>query len=737
MAQMIKSGLPMKTGILNQGHPPSMNMHKQQITIQQGIAVGPQPGMPGTLLLPPGVIPSSLVTAASMPGISIMDSNSTAARGNISMDINSGPNDLKNNDNLANTKEKTPMCLVNELARYNKIQHQYTLTDEQGPAHKKTFYVKLRLGEEEYSAAGPSIKKAQHAAATIALNKTSHTHPPQKNKMTNTKINSTITPTVELNALAMKRGDPAIYRSIEPSSRPGFYPSPNYDFRGMYNQRYHFPRSSRVFYVSLKVGLREFIGQGNTRQYARHNAAAKALKVLRNLPIPAHMQTEKSDQPEKSENTTEPATKDVATCAKPDEEIESDSTDDKNEIKSEISLVHEIALKRNLNVNFEVVRESGPPHMRTFITRCTVGEFSTDGEGNGKKISKKRSAEKMLEKLKMLPSLSPAIAKPKRLPSNKKKNRNLIKVQKANPSYGVGINPISRLIQIQQAKKEKEPIYTLISERGIPRRREFVMQVQVGEHKCTGTGPNKKLAKRSAAEAMLQMLGYSRPSPQPTKPAIKTADSQAGGDKRVTFMDPSEAPVTRQVVPGVLLMPDSARNQAMVQGYIRNSINKNSNGNVGNASQHTTAAIAKELLDTGASPTAEGLKAGAKNVITQSVIRPKQQLLYLADVLRFQVQFTDFPKGNKTEFLSLVSLSTTPPQVSHGNGSTLEASHDMAALTALRSLSERGIDAVAGNKTSTKVSGTDGSKPILGESCEKTTNGIEVNKTTIKKEANN
>ena len=28
----------------------------------------------------------------------------------------------KENENLANTKEKTPMCLVNELARYNKVR---------------------------------------------------------------------------------------------------------------------------------------------------------------------------------------------------------------------------------------------------------------------------------------------------------------------------------------------------------------------------------------------------------------------------------------------------------------------------------------------------------------------------------------------------------------------------------------------------------------------------------------
>lgn len=39
------------------------------------------------------------------------------------------------------------------------------------------------------------------------------------------------------------------------------------------------------------------------------------------------------------------------------------------------------------------------------------------------------------------------------------------------------MNPISRLAQIQQAKKEKEPEYVLLSERGMPRRREFVMQV--------------------------------------------------------------------------------------------------------------------------------------------------------------------------------------------------------------------------------------------------------------------
>ena len=34
------------------------------------------------------------------------------------------PSEEVNDQGLANIKEKTPMCLVNELARFNKISHQ-------------------------------------------------------------------------------------------------------------------------------------------------------------------------------------------------------------------------------------------------------------------------------------------------------------------------------------------------------------------------------------------------------------------------------------------------------------------------------------------------------------------------------------------------------------------------------------------------------------------------------------
>lgn len=62
------------------------------------------------------------------------------------------------------------------------------------------------------------------------------------------------------------------------------------------------------------------------------------------------------------------------------------SQDFESLIKSPISLVYEIALKLVYNVTFEVISDRGPPHMKIFVTKCTVGTLSATGEGNGKKV---------------------------------------------------------------------------------------------------------------------------------------------------------------------------------------------------------------------------------------------------------------------------------------------------------------------------------------------------------------
>lgn len=35
--------------------------------------------------------------------------------------------------------QKSPMCRINEICRYNDVKHEYHLIDESGPAHQKTF----------------------------------------------------------------------------------------------------------------------------------------------------------------------------------------------------------------------------------------------------------------------------------------------------------------------------------------------------------------------------------------------------------------------------------------------------------------------------------------------------------------------------------------------------------------------------------------------------------------------
>ncbi|XP_071270201.1 double-stranded RNA-binding protein Staufen homolog 2 isoform X1 [Salvelinus alpinus] len=587
-------------------------------------------------------------------------------------------------ENMANPKEKTPMCLVNELARFNRIQPQYKLLNERGPAHAKIFTVQLCLGEQVWEAEGTSIKKAQHSTASLALTESLLPRPAPRSPTVDISSNpGSITPTVELNGLAMKRGEPAIYRPLDPKPMPNY--RANYNFRGMCNQRYHYS-VPKIFYVQLSVGTNEFIGEGRTRQAARHSAAMKALQALRNEPIP--------ERPLQS----------------PEEQKEVDEGSDAS--KSEISLVYEIALKRNLSVCFEVLKESGPPHMKSFLfslplpqvlkesgpphmkcflTRVSVGEFSAEGEGNSKKTSKKRAALSILQDLKKLP-FTPLVEKPKL--HYKKRPKTILKT---GPDYGQGMNPISRLAQIQQAKKEKEPEYLLLSERGMPRRREFIMQsvqVKVCGEVATGTGPNKKVAKRNAAEAMLLQLGY-KASTCPQSPT--EMDDKGWNGQKTAF---NETPTNSQkgllhLSPDVYQEMEASRKQGTPVNYLTPKLSDPlvvplSPGHTPYYSPPAvaTAAMARELLMNGSGEGRSGENIGLKG---KSSVQPSQQLEYLARIQGFQVLYSDGQNGR--EFMTYLTLS--PVQMTfHGIGSSIEASHDQAALSALKQLSEQGLDTV-------------------------------------------
>ncbi|XP_029772213.1 double-stranded RNA-binding protein Staufen homolog 1 isoform X3 [Suricata suricatta] len=600
---------------------------------------------------------------------------------------------------MAHPKEKTPMCLVNELVRFNKIQPEYKLLHEQGPAHCKVFAVQLTLGGQRWEAGGVGIKKTQHAAAAKALEETQFPKPivhPFRSEGRNPGImcgprqipfksvcRESLTPTVELNALCVKLGKKPMYKPVDPYSR--MQSTYNYNMRGgAYPPRYFypFPVPPLLYQVELSVGGQQFNGKGKTRQAAKHDAAAKALRTLQSEPPPERLEARRAG-----------------------EQVNGRESGEENLNKSEISQVFEIALKRNLPVNFEVARESGPPHMRSFVTKVSVGEFVGEGEGKSKKISKKNAAIAVLEELKKLPPL-PTVERVK--PRIKKKTKSIVRLQ-SGTEHGQGVNPISRLAQIQQAKKDKEPEYMLLTERGLPRRREFVMQVKVGNHTAEGSGTNKKVAKRNAAENMLEILGFKVPQAQPAKPALKSEEKtpvkKPGDGRKVTFFEPGSGDengtsmkedefrmpyLSHQQLPaGILpMVPEVAQAVGVSQGHHTKDFTRAA---LNPAKATVTAMIARELLYGGTSPTAETI---LKNNISSGHVphgpltRPSEQLDFLSRVQGLQVEYKDFPKNNKNEFVSLINCSSQPPLISHGIGKDVESCHDMAALNILKLLSE-------------------------------------------------
>lgn len=647
----------------------------------------PHPALPQPMAIPPTAVPLPSEHAgrphqsSSLPPSSVTAGNAAAV-----------------SSNMANPKEKTPMCLVNELARFNKVQPEYKLLSEQGPAHSKvirsgrwqdysllervgedrpnqTFTVQLTLGDQNWEAEGTSIKKAQHAAAAKALEGTKYPKPTARPSRGEGKNPDSITPTVELNALCMKLGRKPTYKPLDPYT--GIRSPYSYNMRGgSYPPRYFypFPMAPMLYQVELSIGGQQFHGKGRTRQAAKHDAAAKALKFLQHEPLP--------NKPE----------------------MNGKASDEENLNKSEISQVFEIALKRNLPVNFEVTKETGPPHMKSFVTKVTVGEFVGEGEGKSKKISKKNSAMAVLAELKKLPPL-PTVEKMK--PRIKKKTKSIVKLP-TSPEYGQGMNPISRLAQIQQAKKDKEPEYILLTERGLPRRREFVMQVKVGNQTAEGMGTNKKVAKRKAAENMLELLGFKVP-PAPAKPALKNDEKapvkKSVDGRKVTFFEPGSGEEStnnhkedefrmpfhshQQLPAGILpMVPEVAQAVGANQGLNTKEFNRVAPNP---AVATVTAMIARELLYGGTSPTADTIMKnnnGPAHTLHGPLTRPSEQLEYLSNVQGIQVEYKDFPKNNKNEFVSLINCSFQPPLISHGVGKDVESCHDMAALNILKLLSE-------------------------------------------------
>lgn len=164
----------------------------------------------------------------------------------------------------------------------------------------------------------------------------------------------------------------------------------------------------------------------------------------------------------------------------------------------------------------------------------------------------------------------------------------------------------------------------------------------------------------------------------------------------------------QQLPAGILpMVPEVAQAVGACQG----SQSKDYSRAIPNPGKATvTAMIANELLYAGTSMTAESIlkNKNISHLPHGPLTRPCEQLGYLAavqglqvtshlplkkhrcilvrasnpDICRvyLQVEYKDFPKNNKNEFVSLINCSSQPPLISHGIGKDVESCHDMVRM---------------------------------------------------------
>ena len=485
-----------------------------------------------------------------------------------------------NTDNNLKDNDKSFMSVLHGLAQYNNISQEYKTTEQSGPPHDKIFKVVLRLGDrEEFEGSGPSIRKAQHAAAAAALQGTSFPHPPNKKNGNNKNRNASSTPTVALNVLAMKMGETVSYQVVEPVTL--FPPGMQYlDFNIMYNfrgsnpnQRYHFPKTP--YTATVTVAGQSFSGTGQSPQGAKHSAAEKALYHFQQQQRPDSMKMCPEGKP-----------------------IPTALVSEESDKKSPVTVLHEIAMKLSWKVTFDVIDSSGPDHLPCFKTRCSVSAgHSVEAEGTNKRLSKKKAAEKMLEYLNTLPQyqdklqeLNKESQQEKRSNETDNSSRSADELDKIRSEREVKRidsrdsecslfstcssstseddgkkspteeHPVSHLQTFVLSRISREiPKYRIIFERKSDiGKKEYVVECSVRDFRkgdkhgvlrtAVGIDLNKKDAKKKSAEAMMSLLttgktsdSVSLPEKSSLAPILKkeeqTASPRKRRERKVSFSD--------------------------------------------------------------------------------------------------------------------------------------------------------------------------------------------------------
>merc|ERR1719259_1517584 len=198
-----------------------------------------------------------------------------------------------------------------------------------------------------------------------------------------------------------------------------------------------------------------------------------------------------------------------------DENEENDPGSNPNAAKTPVALLQELYVRRGLTPKYDLVQIEGAVHEPTFKYRVTIGEFVASGCGQSKKKAKHSAAKAILDKLKGAQESGKAPMGQPPIPDL---------ASKIVSPYDDGIqgNPVGTLQELCMSRRWPPPVYELSHEEGLPHERLFTIHCVIeGRYTETGTGKSKKLAKRQAANKMIQKL---RDLPMENEDAFQNID---------------------------------------------------------------------------------------------------------------------------------------------------------------------------------------------------------------------
>lgn len=299
--------------------------------------------------------------------------------------------------------------------------------------------------------------------------------------------------------------------------------------------------------------------------------------------------------------------------------------------KSPLSVLREECIKKGLEPVYELVESDGPVHNKLFTYRVTAGERTAVASGSSKKKARHACASIIIGEMFTNGFFQTTSDPPDR---STESNDALTTVPSSSPPDENVSNPVGKLQELTQRRYIAPPIYEITDNGLKPHERVYTCIVQLAHFAATGIARTKKLAKRTAAEALLGQIN-------------------------------ADADRLDQLIP---------------TGVVRQRISAVH-------SSYSALAAACKPSNNEADHTPEKLLGNSAALLDCPIVSCSETLQQVADAGKFEVTYVDIPEIASTGHCQcLVQLSTMPVITCRGIGYSKEEARSSAALSALRSI---------------------------------------------------